>query len=223
MLKSVESRRLRSRRTFLDHHRPCSSITRRRRRRGGVGCRRRDAQWPCRPRLFEQYASTRRDDTDPDRASQSPFHPPVLVNFDRNPLLNPLCTWPWIRDYLLSSFVVSFSSQCTRSFCEDVSSFGIRRKTMWPTGRLVSSHKSRGDWEGKRGYIIIWSRKFEVIDEVNVVKLETGREKLEFSGRISSAGRSRPRECHVPKDPYWTLSIYPRETPVGLDHLSRAC
>lgn len=29
---------------------------------------------------------------------------------------------------------------------------GIRRKTMWPTGRLVSSHSSRGDWEGKRGY-----------------------------------------------------------------------
>lgn len=66
--QSVESRRLRSRRAFLDHHRPCSSITRRRRRRGGVRCRRRDAQWSCRPRLFEQYASTRRDDTDPDRA-----------------------------------------------------------------------------------------------------------------------------------------------------------
>lgn len=40
--------------------------------------------------------------------------PRVLVNFDRN----PLCTWPWIRDYLLSSFAVTFSSLCTSSFSE---------------------------------------------------------------------------------------------------------
>lgn len=40
--------------------------------------------------------------------------PRVLVNFDRN----PLCTWPWIRNYLLSSFVVTFSSLCTSSFSE---------------------------------------------------------------------------------------------------------
>lgn len=137
----LESRCLRSRRAFLDHHRPCSSITRRRRRRGGVRCRRRDAQWPCRPRLFEQYASTRRGDTD--------LHPRVLEWISiAIETFNPLCTWLWLRDsiILVYRFYLSVHERLWTSL------HGIRRKTMWPTGRLVSSHSSQGDWEGKRGY-----------------------------------------------------------------------
>lgn len=156
--QSVESRRLRSRRAFLDHHRPCSSITRRRRRRGGVRCRRRDAQWSCRPRLFEQYASTRRDDTDPDRAlsrrssSAREFRSKSFVHVTEYEIIY----------YLRSSWRFP---PCARAPSVNVSSFGIRRKTMWPTGRFVSSSRNRGDWKGKRGYIIIcesskWSMKW---------------------------------------------------------------
>lgn len=132
----LESRCLRSRRAFLDHHRPCSSITRRRRRRGGVRCRRRDAQWPCRPRLFEQYASTRRGDTD--------LHPRVLEWISiAIETFNPLCTWLWLRDSIILVRRVPFLPLCARTSVNVTSRDSTENDVANRSTRLVAQ-QSRG-------------------------------------------------------------------------------